>query len=682
MDYNVEKKYLEKVLYYLNEKINEYIEKRKEISDIIVDYRKKFIEEYRDDDDKAIDYFDHENYKNEKIFMTIERRIKELLYLKKNPYFGKIIIEDEGDIEEYYIGSYGLDAGFYNPLIVDWRAPISSLFYDGGKGIMSYKVPSSEVIEVNLLDRIQFLIKNEEIISMFNSDTYIKDDFLKEILSLKASDKLKSIVSTIQKNQDKVIREGKNKSIIINGVAGSGKTSIALHRVAYLLYNFRDYFMNKVLILGPNKIFMDYISKVLPTLGEYGGFFYSSVEDFIYLSMDREINFISYDAHMEKILKDKEYKEEFIFKGSSKMKEEIHKFLKYVEDNINFGSDLYFRDELVITLDEITNLFYNSYKSRSLSTRLYLIRKKILGRVNKIRNRFVYEIKNKYKDLKVDDDLRNHYDMLERNEIYDVIRDASFIKSSLHYLNLESPYDLYREFYEEYFYKDLTNLDFSDLLIIKYIDLLTYDVKRDRDYKLVIIDEAQDFSPMFYEVINLLTKSPNYLILGDINQSIIKFDESFIKGCDFLKDPLYIEMKDSYRSTENIINYASKYMENKIEVSSIRKGEEVIYEEIKEDLLKDTLSKYLTEDISIGIIVLNKEMLNKVYSLINNRYIKIIDSEDQVYSDSGIFLTTIYLSKGLEFDSVIVIDNDIPSNLLYIMLTRAMHKGVHIKLKM
>lgn len=688
-EYDQEKAYLDNVLYHLNNKLNEYLETRKQISDVIVDYRKKFIEEYRDDDDKVIEYFDHENYKNEQIFMNVERRIREFLYLKKTPYFGKIVIDEFGEEESFYIGSYGLDIGLETPLIIDWRTPVASLFYQGKLGNLEYKIPSGEYVWVDLIKRIQFLIRDEKIISMFDSEIDIKDDFLKEMLSLKASNKLKTIVQTIQSHQDKIIREDKNKSIIINGVAGSGKTSVALHRIAYLLYNFRDYFKGRVLILCPNKIFMEYISSVLPTLGEYGGVYSYTGEDFIYLSIGEDLNFNSYDYHMEMILNDKEYLDRFKFKGSLSIKEEIDKFLRYVEDNINLGGDLYFRDELIIDNMELNKLFYESFKSRVLRVRISLIRKRIFDRINKIRNKFVYEIRDKYKNMSIDKDMVNHYDMLERNEIYDVIRESSEIKSSLHYLNLESSYELYKEFYEEYFACDLNSLDFSDLVLIKYIDLKVSNIKRDREYKLVVIDEAQDFSYMFYEVIRMYTNSPSYLIVGDLNQSMVNFEDNLTYINFPIENAKYMEMRDSYRSTKSITDYASKYMSSNMLVNPIREGEDVLCMECGYGNLKYALNECIntlqTEEgqDNIGIIVLDKDMLDKVYDLINNnRYIKVINNEDHLYSNNGIFLTTVYFSKGLEFDSVIVIDSNIEDNLLYIMLTRAMHRCVHIKLKM
>lgn len=688
-DYLIENSYLQKVLKCLNEEINNYISRRKEITEVIVDYRKKFIEEYRDDDDRVINYFDHENHKNEHVFNTIEKRIKELLYLKKSPYFGKIKIKEGIEEEEnFYIGFYGLDVGEEVPLIIDWRAPIASLFYQGKLGEVSYTIPSKEVITVDLLERTQFLIKNGEIISMFNSEIDIKDEFLKKMLNVKSLNKLKNIVQTIQANQDKIIRANRNENIVINGVAGSGKTSIALHRVAYLLYNHRDYFQDKVLILGPNKIFMEYISYVLPSLGEDGVCSFTG-EDFIFMNMDENLNlnFNSYDNHMEKILNDSEYLKEFRFKGSLEAKENIDEFLKYVSSNINFERDIYFRDEVVITKDEISKLFNDVFKSRVIEVRINLIRRKIVDKINKIRNKYVREISTKYDSMHVEEDMLNYYDMLKRNEIYEVISESLEIKSSLHFLKLESPYELYREFYEEYFAKDLRNLDFADLILIQYIYLKLYDVKRKREYKLVVIDEAQDFSYMFYEVIKTYTKAVSYVIVGDLHQSITNLDENYITSTEMFPNRVLINIRDSYRSTSNIIDYAVKYLHSKDKFNAVRDGEDVEeitceYSNLKNIIRNKVESLKSKGNNNIGILVKDKNSLYKVKELISgDYYIKILDNEDQVYSENGVFLTTVYFSKGLEFDSVIVLDDSLEDNILYIMITRAMHSAVHIRLK-
>ncbi len=683
----IEKQYLDNVINHLDRKIKEYLYRRKEISETIVNYRRKFIEEYRDDDDKVIEYFDHENYGNEKIFNIVEKKIKQLLYLKNSPYFGKIKIEDnESLIEDFYIGSYGFDIGDEVPLIIDWRTPVASLFYQGKLGNFTYTLPSNENVEVNLLERKQFLIKNGSIVSMFNSDIDIKDEFLKEMLSLKSSNRLKSIVKTIQSNQDKIIRLDRNSTVVINGIAGSGKTSIALHRVAYLLYNFRDYFKNRVLILCPNKIFMKYISFVLPSLGEYEGIQSFTGEDFIYLNTYEDLNFSSYETHMEKILNDTVYVEEFKIKGSISVKLELDKFLKHQEENMELSKDIYFNDDLIILGSEINKLFRETFKTRVFGIKVKLIRKKIFDRINKLRNRYVREIICKYENAIIKEDMINYYDMLKRSEIYDLIYEFHKFKSSFNCLNLKSPYELYKDFYESFFCKKLKDLDFSDLILIKYISLRLYGSDRQNEFRLVVIDEAQDFSYMFYEVVRQCTKASSYIIVGDLNQSIIGFEENFVESSAMFNNLNKISLIDSYRSTASIVDYSKKYLIDDICINSIRDGEKVKVVECNfcnvRGIIRDVIHDFdPREDMSIGILVRDKEILYKIYELIKNiSYVKLINNEDQVYNNSGIFLTTVYFSKGIEFDYAIVIDNGIENSILYIMLTRAMHGVVHLKM--
>ena len=263
-----EEENLQNTLRILSEETLNYIEKRKAISDYILDYRKKYIEEYRDDEDKLIEYFDHERYIKEESYKAIDRKLSEFVKLKESPYFGKINFVDDGFSEELYIGRYGLTPeGSYEPVIVDWRAPVASLFYKGMLGKTSYTSPQGE-IPIDILGRRQLIVKKAKLEGYFDSDINIQDEILQMVLSSKSGEKLKDIVNTIQKEQDEIIRSDRNKVVVVNGVAGSGKTTIALHRVAYLLYNYRQQLTDKVLILGPNDIFMDYISEVLPNLGE------------------------------------------------------------------------------------------------------------------------------------------------------------------------------------------------------------------------------------------------------------------------------------------------------------------------------------------------------------------------------------------------------------------------------
>ena len=300
-----EEQNLEVTLELLSKEILNYIQKRKDVADYILEYRKKFIEEYRDDEDKVMEYFDHERYVKEEMYRTIDRKLAEFTKLKESPYFGKVNFEDNGYAEQIYVGRYGLTPeGSFDAAVVDWRAPVASLFYKGTLGETSYKSPDGEV-PVDILARRQIMIKKGKLEGFFDSDVDVKDDILQMILSSNAGEKLKDIVMTIQKEQDEIIREERMKVVVVNGVAGSGKTTIALHRVAYLLYNFREQLGDKVLILGPNDIFIDYIRDVLPTLGESN----VNQQTFAHFAMNEiglNESVVDFTAYLEEVLKGNE----------------------------------------------------------------------------------------------------------------------------------------------------------------------------------------------------------------------------------------------------------------------------------------------------------------------------------------------------------------------------------------
>ena len=235
-----EKIKLEEVLNLLNVETLNYITKRKYIKEYILENRKRALEEYKEDEDKYIEYFDHETYVKEEAYKAIDKKLKELTILKKSPYFGKVTFSEEDiGVNDIYIGRFGvMKENGYEPVIIDWRAPIASLFYKGTLGEASYVTPEGEE-QANIIGRRQLVIKKGELKGIFDSAIDVKDEILQMVLAENTSKNLQDIVMTIQKEQDEIIRAPKDKVIVVNGVAGSGKTTIALHRVSYLLYNYR-----------------------------------------------------------------------------------------------------------------------------------------------------------------------------------------------------------------------------------------------------------------------------------------------------------------------------------------------------------------------------------------------------------------------------------------------------------
>ena len=198
-----------------------------------------------------------------------ERRssyLKKLLKIKDNPYFGRIDFKSDKDYQ-VYVGITYLTDNDNNNLIYDWRSPIASLFYQNDIGYTAYTAPDGKIKGYLSLKR-QYKIENRKLIRVFDNSLNITDDILQQVLSSNSSDKMKNIVNTIQEEQNDVIRNLSDKNLIVEGIAGSGKTSVALHRIAYLLYQIKNLKSSNVLIFSPNDIFSSYISNVLPELGE------------------------------------------------------------------------------------------------------------------------------------------------------------------------------------------------------------------------------------------------------------------------------------------------------------------------------------------------------------------------------------------------------------------------------
>ncbi len=304
---------------------------------------------------------------------------------------------DEGDEDSIYIGRYGfLETGNYKPFIVDWRAPICQIFYQGKLGNIAYESPEGK-IEVDVKSKRQYVIRKGILKGMFDSVLDVKDEVLQMILSENTKEKLKDIVMTIQEEQDNLIRQPKNKSMIVNGVAGSGKTTIALHRVAYLLYNYRNQIQDKVLILGPNNIFVDYISEVLPSLGENGvkqTTFKDFIEDLLPVN-----NFLEYDNYIKRFIqKDNKFIEDITYKQSKAYMEDLDSFMEELEQNIFITEDVVLMDEVAIDKKEIDEMLYSYYKYMPLFKRSKKVKRIVFSKIRDTRNKKVYEIQRQYEE--------------------------------------------------------------------------------------------------------------------------------------------------------------------------------------------------------------------------------------------------------------------------------------------
>ena len=690
VDFLAEENKLNEIIEILNKEILSYLDRRKNVSKYILDSRKRYLEEYKDDEDQVIDYFDHENFVQEEAYRTIDKRLMEFTKLKETPYFGKVTFKEGDDIpEDMYIGRYGLTLeGDYEPLIVDWRAPIASLFYKGTLGESSYNPPAGEV-KADILSRKQLIIKKGQLKGVFDSAIDVKDEILQRVLTENSSDKLKDIVMTIQKEQDEIIREDRNKVIVVNGVAGSGKTTIALHRISYLLYNFRKQFGDKVLIFGPNDIFMDYIAQVLPTLGE-SGINQTTFESFAKKQLGLEYsNIKSFGRYIEDAMNgNEEALTEYKYKSSKAFVDLLNKGIDELNESYFAIKAVKFKDEEIVSIKEIEELFNTYYVDMPLFRRSEKIRRILTSKIKDKRDEAVYhlnqEIKEKIAAIPKDqmDVEKNHLEFIRRIRIREIVREVINSRKELdEWIKAEPVIDIYKKMTKT------EVLGYMDLASILYLMVKLNGMKVKDEIKHIVIDEAQDYSFIQFEIIKEMTKCKSYTIVGDSNQRLINTgEEPAMLHLDDIFKNFDVEIKEynlnkSYRSTQEIMEYASKFLDEDRIVPLVRRGEPIIEEEVssKEEFM-DTLISIIEDyeeegNENIAVIFKNKNELEEIAPLIKSKMaIQSLNNEDIPYK-GGKVLIPAYLAKGLEFDGVIVIESsEIQPLVKYIMCTRALHR--------
>ncbi|MGG5460719.1 HelD family protein [Clostridium sp. B9] len=699
IEFLVEERKLEEVSNILNEEMLSYINKRKFVTQYILDYRKNALEEYKDDEDKLIEYFDHERYVKEQSFTTIDRKLKELTILKESPYFGRVTFNDlELDQKDtLYVGRFGVTPeGSYEPVVVDWRAPVASLFYHGSLGEATYNAPDGAVT-CDIEGRRQIIVKKGELKGVFDSAIDVKDDILQMVLSNNSSDKLKDVIMTIQQEQDEIIRKDRTANIVVNGVAGSGKTTIALHRVAYLLYNYRKELEDKVLILGPNGIFMEYISQVLPSLGEVG-VKQETFASFALKEMKEDLYVMSFDKYLEKILsKDEEFINDATYKNSYNIITDLDKLVSDMDKTYFNIEDVKYFDEVVLSKEEIEELFTKHYGYMPLFRRVDKIKRIILSKIKDKRDEKVWELNEelrKEREKLTPEELlieENNLEFRRKIRIREIVKEVMHSRAALDsWISRESIVDIYDRFNGE-----KGEYTINDLAPILYLSIKLEGKKASRDYRHVVIDEAQDYSPLQFKVVRELTGTKYFTVVGDVNQRLVKYLEvAPMMELEKIFDDVIPEIHNlntSYRSTYEIMEYANRYLDEDRIVPLVRHGKEVEWDEFADseaftEEIVNTIKDFTAEGLeSIALITRDKESLEKVYGLVSNKvHLVKFDNEDVLYKGGNVIIPS-YFAKGLEFDGVIIIDTETSKEnedlIKYIMSTRALHRLKEIELK-
>ncbi|MEG0855257.1 MAG: RNA polymerase recycling motor HelD [Terrisporobacter sp.] len=636
----------------------------------------------------------------------------------KSPYFGRIDFKEEYELEseKCYIGLSNLTTDDFDFLVYDWRAPISSMFYDYETGSASYECPQG-TISGEITTKRQYKINDRKIEYMFDSNLSIDDEMLQELLSKSADDKMKGIVTSIQKEQNQVIRNEDYKNLIVQGAAGSGKTSVALHRIAYLLYKHRDRITaENIIIFSPNNIFNDYISNVLPQLGEEN-MYQTTFKDYMHEVLGNRFKKETPSEMMEYILDSNEssaydYRVNNInFKTSVEFVNILKEYVHYLETNKRHFEDIIIRDEVIISAKEIQHLFLKEFADRPFKKRLEKIKSRILFLIEPYEKAWRKEI---YKELESSGYYLDRQEMKEESklavrkhlkDVYDKISRMTYFNSVSIYRNmfkysnkaLNKLSDKYGSDFinniKTYTIENLNenNLYYEDQVALLYFKIALGEILPSSQIKYVIIDEAQDYTPLQYEIFYRLFKSAKMTMLGDINQSINPFmnvgDYNNIYNIS-KEDTCIINLTKTYRSTAEITKFARKLLVNNLSDEYVaRHGDEPTLINFNH---KDKMNKQLIEEIrnvkeknykSIGVITKTARETNELYSLLqsNNIEISSITKDDDSFTD-GIVVIPSYLAKGLEFDVVFIYDasnksynNEDERLLLYTCCTRALH---------
>ena len=629
--------------------------------------------------DKIIDYEEEEHK-----ILLLEKMIK-------SPYFARIDFkfDDEDEFEKIYIGRSSLRKNSYQEMYVyDWRSPIASIFYRFMTGEAFYDAPCGRVTgELNL--KRQYEIKNGKLEYFFDSDVQIVDEFLRQLLSQNTTAKMKAIVETIQHEQDVVIRDMENDLLMVQGVAGSGKTSIALHRAAYLMYQGLQTKLsaNNIMIISPNSIFEQYISNVLPELGEDNVI--SSVFEDILSELLNGRKIQSRNDFLENLIVNSKYKEisrnSIEFKTSSFFREILDQFLIDIPRQWIEFEDVYYEGKCVVSGQILKDKILGRPET-PLGIKLEQLEDYILeqifgtgkGRGHKEEKNLIKQEIQKF--IKID--IVELYKILFSNEAYFY----SLLQNSNLSQGIKSIWEYTRENLEA------DRLYYDDAIAIAYLYLKIYGTNKYKNIKQVVIDEAQDYYPLQYEIFNLLFSNAKFTILGDMKQTLAKkedisFYEQIQKILNKKKSSL-IMLDKSFRCTNEILNFSLKFIEKSSQIKSFnRNGDSPkVYIADNSEIFIDEIVKEINlcqEKGFQSICLICKTEKNSIY-LFNKIKHKLdiqLIKNGSVSDLQGVFILPVYMSKGLEFDTVLICDADSQNyhdeddkNLLYVACTRALHK--------
>lgn len=729
--------------------IESLIERKSEesiqLKDDIVDFRKNFWDDvtinFEDAVETAETYASMKQQaeilsERERSQLHMEKQLKVMLKLKQSPYFGRIDFVEAGyesqGAEQIYLGIGSLfDEDTQQYLIYDWRAPISSLYYDYGPGAVRYKTPEGTIDGEMMLKR-QFMIRNSVIKSMFDAGVTIGDELLQEVLGKHSDAQMKTIVATIQQEQNQIIRNEKARLLIVQGAAGSGKTSAALQRAAYLLYRHRGQLSaNQIVLFSPNPMFNSYIATVLPELGE------ENVEQTTYQQyLEHRLNqyytvedpFVQME-YMLTAKQDSNYaarKEAIRFKSSKDYMLKIDAFITELGTAGLLFKSISFRDDVLLSRDDISKQFYEIDPSISIPNRMRLLAAKLLKQLTLLSKQerekewveeelellddeaFIDAYQALSQKGKFQENSFNDYES-ERDYLAAAIVQKQFKKirrhvKTLRFLDVDTMYKKLIDRLElskkaaEYTRAELDQgiMPYEDATPYLYFKEKLEGFQTNTKIKHIFIDEAQDYTPFQFHYLKRIFPNCKMTVLGDVNQTIFSHstNDSGFKPLTQLFDQQDIQtfvLNKSYRSTFEIVSFTSQIIDGEQWIEPFqRSGPAPTITKLSvpgwTEQIKSRIDQLHADGhSSIAIICKTAEESEKVYKKLKSFVpaLKLIEKETVTF-EKGLAVLPVYLAKGVEFDAVIIKDasnerygEESDRRLFYTACTRAMHE-LHI----
>lgn len=632
------------------------------------------------------------------MYETVKRDWSRLEKARKKPYFGRIDFYDEDSKkdEALYIGRVGISKNIIDKVVIDWRAPVASVYYENAVGPCGYTVQNEKTYAIDLLMKRTYEIENDTLKDFYDSDVVANDELLTKYLAKNKKAVLGEIIATIQKEQNEIIRKSPKQNVIVQGSAGSGKTTVAMHRISYILYNYdKEFLPEDFYIIGSNRILLNYITSVLPDLDVYG------IRQMTMEQLFTRLLYEDWDEHTMRVHA-LEKEDSFIhIKGTLFWFQNLEEYCRKLEEETILAEDIFLEvpvktssvrrtsskvtfqktSKILLTAEAIA-AYLNENPEVSIQNKIAMLNKRVMAKVHN-------EITGK--DIRYTAD-----DKREIQKKYRWYFGGKEWKTSI--------FELYADFLEEQRLKGYqlpvpeNDFDVYDLATLAYLYKRVKEIELVREASHVVIDEAQDFGMMVYSVLKFCMRNCTFTIMGDVSQNIhygygLNDWEALRKL--FLTGPYdsFELLRKSYRNTIEISNFAMRILQHgnfpiyPVE-PIIRHGKDVTMAQLSDD---KELYHYTAEQVkhwqkegleTIAIVCRDEKEAEKIKKKLGKKLSVTGDDLENTEFGSGVMILPVAYTKGLEFDAVLLFDpsrekypsDDAHVKLLYVAATRALHE--------